>query len=115
MASARPWLQRSASAAGDVRQGGASRRLSPLPPLNAHPMAARDWRVIRAFAGRLRKWANPTRFALFRFVRCPTTRRAMPDDKVLIAGDVLVNRVVPTLQDGFLKNWIRTLDEMQAL
>ena len=39
----------------------------------------------------------------------------MPDDKVLIAGDVLVNRVVPTLQDGFLKNWIRTLDEMQAL
>lgn len=39
----------------------------------------------------------------------------LPDDKVLIAGDVLVNRVVPTLQDGFLKNWIRTLDEMQAL
>ena len=28
-----------------------------------------DWRVIRAFAGRLKKWANPTRFALFRFVR----------------------------------------------
>jgi hypothetical protein len=28
-----------------------------------------DERVIRAFAGRLRKWANPTRFALFRFVR----------------------------------------------
>lgn len=26
----------------------------------------------------------------------------LPDDKVLIAGDVLVNRVVPTLQDGFL-------------
>jgi cyclase len=39
----------------------------------------------------------------------------LPDDKVLIAGDVLVSRVVPTLQDGFLKNWIRTLDEMQAL
>jgi cyclase len=39
----------------------------------------------------------------------------LPDDKVLIAGDVLVSRVVPTLQDGFIKNWIRTLDEMQAL
>ena len=39
----------------------------------------------------------------------------LPDDKVLVAGDVLVNRVVPTLQDGFLKNWIRTLDEIQAL
>ena len=34
-----------------------------------YPMAARDWRVIRAFAGPLKKWANPTRFALFRFVR----------------------------------------------
>jgi cyclase len=39
----------------------------------------------------------------------------LPDDKVLIAGDVLVSRVVPTLQDGFIKNWIRTLDEILAL
>lgn len=39
----------------------------------------------------------------------------LPDDKVLVAGDVLVNRVVPTLQDGFVKNWIRTLEEMQVL
>jgi cyclase len=39
----------------------------------------------------------------------------LPDDKVLIAGDVLVSRVVPTLQDGFIRNWIRTLDEIQAL
>jgi glyoxylase-like metal-dependent hydrolase (beta-lactamase superfamily II) len=39
----------------------------------------------------------------------------LPDDRVLVAGDVLVNRIVPTLQDGFVKNWIRTLDEVQAL
>jgi len=39
----------------------------------------------------------------------------LPDDSVLVAGDVLVHRVVPTLQDGFVKNWIRTLDDMQAL
>jgi glyoxylase-like metal-dependent hydrolase (beta-lactamase superfamily II) len=39
----------------------------------------------------------------------------LPDDKVLVAGDVLVSRVVPTLQDGFLKNWIRTLDEIERL
>lgn len=39
----------------------------------------------------------------------------LPDDNVLIAGDVLVNGVVPTLQDGFLKNWIHTLDEIAAL
>ncbi len=39
----------------------------------------------------------------------------LPDDKVLVAGDVLVNGIVPTLQDGFLKNWIQTLGEIQAL
>ena len=39
----------------------------------------------------------------------------LPDEKVLVAGDVLVNRVVPTLQDGFVKNWIGTLDELQTL
>jgi len=39
----------------------------------------------------------------------------LPDDKVLVAGDVLVSSVVPTLQDGFVKNWIQTLDEIQAL
>jgi glyoxylase-like metal-dependent hydrolase (beta-lactamase superfamily II) len=39
----------------------------------------------------------------------------LPDDKVLVAGDVLVSRVVPTLQDGFVKDWIQTLDEIQTL
>lgn len=39
----------------------------------------------------------------------------LPDDKVLIAGDVLVSGVVPTLQDGFIKNWIRTLDTILTL
>jgi len=39
----------------------------------------------------------------------------LPDDKMLVAGDVLVSRVVPTFQDGFIKNWIRTLDEILAL
>ena len=39
----------------------------------------------------------------------------LPDDNVLVAGDVLVSRVVPTLQDGFVKNWIQTLDEMKTL
>jgi cyclase len=39
----------------------------------------------------------------------------LPDERVLVAGDVLVHRLVPTLQDGFLKNWIRTLEEIEAL
>src|SRR6185436_8248439 len=39
----------------------------------------------------------------------------LPDDKVLVAGDVLISGVVPTLQDGSLKNWIRTLSEIEAV
>jgi glyoxylase-like metal-dependent hydrolase (beta-lactamase superfamily II) len=39
----------------------------------------------------------------------------LPDDKALVAGDVLVSRVVPTLQDGFLKDWIHTLEAVRAL
>ena len=39
----------------------------------------------------------------------------LPDDKVLVAGDVLVSGVVPTLQDGFVKNWLQTLEEIQTL
>ena len=39
----------------------------------------------------------------------------LPEDKVLITGDILVSGVVPTFQDGFVKNWIRTLDEIQTL
>lgn len=36
----------------------------------------------------------------------------LPDEKVLIAGDILVNGVVPTMQDGFIRNWISVLDEI---
>ena len=39
----------------------------------------------------------------------------LPDDKVLVAGDVLVSGIVPTFQDGSVKNWIKTLGEIQAL
>jgi len=39
----------------------------------------------------------------------------LPDEKVVVAGDILVNGVVPTFQDGFVRNWIATLGEMLAL
>lgn len=39
----------------------------------------------------------------------------LPDDQVLVAGDVLVNGIVPSLQDGFVKNWIATLGEIGKL
>jgi glutathione S-transferase len=55
-------------------------------------MAARGWRAIRAFAGRLKKWANPTRFALFRSVRLkePAHRALHPFGQI------------PTYEDGDL-------------
>jgi len=37
----------------------------------------------------------------------------LPQDKVLVTGDVLVNGTVPVMQDGNVKNWIATLDEVQ--
>ncbi len=37
----------------------------------------------------------------------------LPDDKVLIAGDVLVNKMMPQFRDAFVKNWVATLRELQ--
>lgn len=39
----------------------------------------------------------------------------LPDDQVLLAGDVLVNQVTPSFRDAKLKEWIRTLGEIQSL
>lgn len=35
----------------------------------------------------------------------------LPDDKILIGGDVLVNQVVPQMRDAHVKTWIATLDQ----
>jgi hypothetical protein len=35
-----------------------------ITAFDCHPITAPDWRVIHAFAGRV-KWADPTRFALW--------------------------------------------------
>lgn len=39
----------------------------------------------------------------------------LPDDKVLIGGDVLVNHVVPQMRDAHVKAWIGTLDEARKM
>ncbi len=39
----------------------------------------------------------------------------LPDDKVLIGGDILVNTLTPNLRDGNLKNWVVTLEETQQI
>lgn len=39
----------------------------------------------------------------------------LPDDKVLIGGDVLVNHVVPQMRDAHVKAWIATLDEARKM
>lgn len=37
----------------------------------------------------------------------------LPEDKVLVGGDILVNTLTPNLRDGNLANWIATLDEVK--
>jgi glyoxylase-like metal-dependent hydrolase (beta-lactamase superfamily II) len=37
----------------------------------------------------------------------------LPEDKVLVTGDVVVNGIVPVMQDATIRNWIGTLREIQ--
>ena len=37
----------------------------------------------------------------------------LPDDKVLIAGDVLVNTTLPVFRDAEVRNWVQTLADLQ--
>ena len=39
----------------------------------------------------------------------------LPQDKVLVAGDIAVNGIVPVMQDASINNWIGTLEAMQEL
>ena len=37
----------------------------------------------------------------------------LPQDRVMVTGDVVVNGTVPVMQDAIIKNWIGTLREIQ--
>jgi glyoxylase-like metal-dependent hydrolase (beta-lactamase superfamily II) len=39
----------------------------------------------------------------------------LPDDKVLMSGDILVNQITPNFRDGNVKAWIGTLEEIQKI
>jgi glyoxylase-like metal-dependent hydrolase (beta-lactamase superfamily II) len=39
----------------------------------------------------------------------------LPDDRVLVGGDILVNTVTPNFRDAHVKKWIETLGEVKAL
>jgi len=39
----------------------------------------------------------------------------LPDDQVLLSGDVMVNQVTPSFRDARLKEWIQALGEIQSL
>ncbi len=39
----------------------------------------------------------------------------LPDDKVLIGGDILVNTTTPVMRDANVKNWIETLAEAEKV
>lgn len=38
----------------------------------------------------------------------------LPQDKILVGGDVLVNRTIPVMRDGYVKNWIGTLEQVNS-
>lgn len=39
----------------------------------------------------------------------------LPDDKVLVSGDVLVNRITPNFRDAAVKKWVEALAQVQTL
>jgi len=39
----------------------------------------------------------------------------LPDEQVLVSGDILVHHITPNLQDGFIKQWVETLSQVVAL
>jgi glyoxylase-like metal-dependent hydrolase (beta-lactamase superfamily II) len=39
----------------------------------------------------------------------------LPDDRVLVAGDILVHRIMPNFRDAYVKNWVNTLEEIGRL
>ena len=39
----------------------------------------------------------------------------LPDEKILIAGDILVQHMTPSFRDAHVKNWIATLDQIAVM
>jgi cyclase len=39
----------------------------------------------------------------------------LPDEKVLISGDILVKNITPDFRDGIVKDWVETLAQVEAL
>lgn len=39
----------------------------------------------------------------------------LPDDKILVGGDIVVNEITPNFRDANVKLWIETLAEVQAM
>lgn len=39
----------------------------------------------------------------------------LPQDKILISGDILVNKIMPNFRDGQVKNWVNTLQQIGTM
>lgn len=39
----------------------------------------------------------------------------LPDDKVLVAGDIVVNTIMPSYRDAKVRNWLATLQEISEM
>lgn len=38
----------------------------------------------------------------------------LPDDKVLVGGDILVHKTVPVMRDALVRNWVASLEQVQS-
>lgn len=38
----------------------------------------------------------------------------LPEDKVLVGGDILVNRTIPVMRDALVQNWVSTLEQVRS-
>lgn len=92
----------------DLIQNVAGKKFPKTKPVPATSTVAQDLKVERVIEGvKLVLWApkgshTPGDLMVF-----------LPDEKILLAGDVLVNQVVPNFRDAHIKTWISTLQALQ--
>ena len=79
----------------------------PLTPTATVAQASRNERTIHGV--KLVLWAPPG-------AHTPGDLMVyLPDDKVLIAGDIIVSEMAPNMGDGNVNNWIDVLAEVKAM
>jgi glyoxylase-like metal-dependent hydrolase (beta-lactamase superfamily II) len=94
----------------DVVQKASGRKFPNTTPVPATVTVAQDTRTERVIQGiKLVLWTPKASHSTGDLIVY------LPDDKVLMSGDILVNRTTPVFTDGHIKNWIGTLEDIQKI